>query len=116
MAAPSSAQTRPSQIASTAPAAQPSMACGPPIAATMSGMVMNGPTPIMSVMFSAMALLRVTPRIRRGSLIEVGAGRLARRSGAGRRHNTVHAQVLHHLSIFVAAVDHRVGGGVEARD
>src|SRR3974390_2129797 len=66
MAAPSSAQTRPSHNAKTAPAIQPSMACGPPAALTMSGMVMNGPTPIMSIMFSVVAPARPTPRISSG--------------------------------------------------
>src|SRR5947209_9322184 len=31
------------------------MACGPPMAPTTSGKVMNGPTPIMSIMFSTVA-------------------------------------------------------------
>src|SRR5271167_2610105 len=66
MAAPSSAQTRPSQSASTAPAIQPSMACGPPAALTISGMVINGPTPIMSIMFSVVAPVSPTPRISSG--------------------------------------------------
>src|SRR5579863_7990975 len=66
MAAPNSAQTRPSHMAKIAPRIQPSIACGPPIAVTISGMVMNGPTPIMSIMLSAVALLRPTPRIRAG--------------------------------------------------
>src|SRR5579862_4760749 len=70
MAAPSSAQTRPSHIANRAPKIHPSMACGPPIAATTSGMVMNGPTPIMSIMFSAVALPRPMPRIRLGELVD----------------------------------------------
>ena len=64
MAAPSSAHTRPSHMAKTAPRTQPSMACGPPMALTISGMVMNGPTPIMSIMFSAVALQTPMPRIR----------------------------------------------------
>src|SRR5579862_1478045 len=62
MAAPSSAQTRPSQSASTAPKIQPRMACGPPAAVTASGMVMNGPTPTMSIMFSAVACFNEIPR------------------------------------------------------
>ena len=41
---------------SAAPRIHPSSACGPCIAATTSGSVMNGPTPIMSSMFSATAL------------------------------------------------------------
>ena len=32
------------------------MACEPPMATTTSGRVMNGPTPIMFIMFSEMAL------------------------------------------------------------
>ena len=55
MAAPSSAQTSPSQKANPAPTSQPSIACGPPIAESKSGMVMYGPMPIMSVMASAVA-------------------------------------------------------------
>ncbi len=66
MAAPSSAHTSPSQSAKTAPAIQPSMACGPPAALMMRGMVMNGPTPIMSIMFSVVAPARLTPRISSG--------------------------------------------------
>src|ERR1035437_2651420 len=66
MAAPNSAQTRPSQRAKTAPKIQPSMACGPPAALTISGMVMNGPTPIMSIMLSVVAPASPTPRISSG--------------------------------------------------
>src|ERR1019366_1987730 len=66
MAAPNSAQTRPSHRAKTAPKIQPSMACGPPAALTISGMVMNGPTPIMSIMFSVVAPASPTPRISSG--------------------------------------------------
>src|SRR5437868_3575964 len=54
----------PSQSASTAPRIQPSMACGPPIAPTISGIVMNGPTPIMSIMLRAVALVSVSSRAR----------------------------------------------------
>src|SRR6476646_4666943 len=64
MAAPSSAHTRPSHMAKIAPRIQPSMACGPPIAPTINGMVMNGPTPIMSIMFRAVALLTPMPLIK----------------------------------------------------
>ena len=53
-------------MAKIAPRIQPSMACGPPIALTIRGMVMNGPTPIMSIMFSAVALPTPIPRIRAG--------------------------------------------------
>src|ERR1035437_5785468 len=66
MAAPNSAQTNPSQRAKTAPNFQPSMACGPPAALTINGMVMNGPTPIMSIMFSVVAPASPTPRISSG--------------------------------------------------
>src|ERR1035441_3015074 len=66
MAAPNSAQTRPSHRAKTAPKTQPSMACGPPAALTISGIVMNGPTPIMSIMFSVVAPASPTPRISSG--------------------------------------------------
>jgi hypothetical protein len=62
MAAPSSAQIKPSQMAKMAPRIHPSIACGPPIAATIRGMVMNGPTPIMSIMFSVVALHRPISR------------------------------------------------------
>jgi hypothetical protein len=63
MEAPSSAITKPSHIAKPAPATQPRIACGPCIAATTSGNVMNGPTPIMSSMFSETALPKPMPRI-----------------------------------------------------
>ncbi len=36
------------------------------MALTTSGMVMNGPTPIMSIMFSAVALHSPIPRMRLG--------------------------------------------------
>src|SRR5262245_48731076 len=39
----------------TAPTIQQSNACGPPMSATMSGNVMNGPMPIMLLMLSAAA-------------------------------------------------------------
>src|SRR6185312_16921004 len=66
MAAPSSAQTSPSQSAKSAPHIHPSMACGPPAALIIRGMVMKGPTPIMSIMFSVVACNRPTPRISSG--------------------------------------------------
>src|ERR1035441_10562495 len=62
--APSSLQTRPSLHAITSATIQPSMACGPPIAAISTGMVMKGPTPIIVDMFKAVAWRR--PK-RRGS-------------------------------------------------
>src|SRR5271170_906553 len=65
-AAPNSADTSPSHTASSAPAIHPSSACGPPIALTTNGMVMNGPTPIMSIMFSAVADHSPIPRMRLG--------------------------------------------------
>src|SRR5437879_5950839 len=71
MEAPSSAQTSPSQITSRAPNIQPSIACGPPIAAMISGIVINGPTPIMSIMLSAVAPVTSTPRISLSCLLSV---------------------------------------------
>jgi hypothetical protein len=44
------------------------MACGPPIAARISGSVMNGPTPIMSSMFSATAPRSVSVRRSSGAV------------------------------------------------
>src|ERR1035441_8193999 len=70
-AAPNSADTSPSHTASSAPATQPSSACGPPMALTTSGMVMNGPTPIMSIMFSEVALHSPMPRMRVGEPVPV---------------------------------------------
>ena len=64
MAAASSLQTRPSHNASTAPNSQPSMHCGPPMEAMISGMVMNGPTPTMLDMLRAEACSRPKPRIK----------------------------------------------------
>src|SRR5277367_1333908 len=63
IAAPNSAHTSPSHSAKNAPSTQPNIACGPPIALMIKGMVMNGPTPIMSIMFSAVAPPRPIPRI-----------------------------------------------------
>src|SRR6516165_3175920 len=62
MAAASSLQTRPSQSARTAPSSQPSMHCGPPMEAMINGMVMNGPTPTMLLMLSAVAWRSPKPR------------------------------------------------------
>src|SRR5271165_1375655 len=84
MAAPNSAHTRPSQSANSAPQIQPSMACGPPAALMMSGMVMNGPTPIMSIMFSVVACNRPTPRI--------SSGRARLSSGSMSHAQQVHVQ------------------------
>ena len=61
--APSSAHTSPSQMAMKAPSTQPSIACGPPMAMTTSGRVMNGPTPIMFIMLSDSALPKLTWRV-----------------------------------------------------
>ena len=55
MAAPSSLQTMPSQITMTSATIQPSMAWGPPSALINSGIVMNGPIPIMLIMLRAVA-------------------------------------------------------------
>src|SRR5690348_17156225 len=45
---------------------QPNNACGPPIAVMRSGIVMNGPTPIMFAMLSAVAGRRPKRRLRCG--------------------------------------------------
>src|SRR6185295_20185646 len=52
---------------------QPSIACGPPSAVISSGIVMNGPTPIMLIMLSAVAWTR--PK-RRASGESVNGSRL----------------------------------------
>ena len=62
MAVASSLQTIPSQIARIVPASHPSIHCGPPMAAMMRGIVMNGPIPTMLVIFSAMASSSPKPR------------------------------------------------------
>src|SRR5258706_6324419 len=62
IAAPSSAQIKPSDRASSAPTIQPRIACGPPKAATMRGMVMNGPMPHIWVMLIAIAVGNLTLR------------------------------------------------------
>src|SRR5437667_14991 len=64
MAVASSLQTMPSQIERMVPASQPSMHCGPPMAAMMRGMVTNGPNPTMLVMLSAVDSSRPNPRTR----------------------------------------------------
>src|SRR3954465_5886550 len=61
---------------------QPSMACGPPSADMRSGIVMNGPTPIMFVMLSAVAPSR--PK-RRGSRESLGVVIQRVRRGSGER-------------------------------
>src|SRR5205085_12167678 len=68
------AHTKPSQIAKAAPKIHPSIACGPAMALMISGIVMNGPTPIMSIMFSAVASRKPTSRI--SSEEGTGAGAL----------------------------------------
>src|SRR5579859_4028708 len=64
MAVASSLQTMPSQIERMVPASQPSMHWGPPMAAMIRGMVMNGPNPTMLVMLSAVDSIRPKPRTR----------------------------------------------------
>src|SRR2546429_9181180 len=54
-AAPSSLQTIPSHTTTTSATSQPSIAWGPPSADMRSGIVMNGPIPIMFVILSAVA-------------------------------------------------------------
>src|SRR2546428_12093888 len=66
MAAPSSLQIMPSGMAISTATSQPSMACGPPRADINSGMVMNGPMPIMLDMFSAVAWSKPKRRTRCG--------------------------------------------------
>src|SRR6266404_3646103 len=50
--------------------------CGPPMALMISGMVMNGPTPIMSIMFSAVALFSESPRTSLGETSAAALGSL----------------------------------------
>ena len=61
-AAPSSLQTMLSGIVIRRATTHPSIACGPPMAVKSSGMVRNGPTPIMFDMFSAVAESRPNRR------------------------------------------------------
>ena len=56
----------PSQITITSSTIQPSIAFGPPRAVMRSGIVMNGPAPIMLVMLSAVAGSRLKRRWRWG--------------------------------------------------
>src|SRR5580692_65686 len=74
MDAPSSAQTWPSARARIAPAIQPRTAWGPPIAATISGIVMNGPMPHIWVMFTAVAGSKPSVRWNRLAPSPVSAG------------------------------------------
>src|SRR5438309_1525147 len=64
MAVASSLQTMPSQIERIVPASHPSMHCGPPMAAMIRGIVMNGPNPTMLVMLRAVDSMRPSPRTR----------------------------------------------------
>ena len=66
MAAPNSAQTIPSHSATSAPSTHPRIACGPFIFASRMGMVMNGPTPIISSMLAEVAPSRPMRRTRCG--------------------------------------------------
>src|SRR5579862_8116490 len=59
MAAPSSAQTRPSANATTDPSIQPSIARGPPITLSIAGIVIKGPTP--HIEFILMAVAEISP-------------------------------------------------------
>jgi hypothetical protein len=70
MAAPNSAQIKPSGSTISRLAIQPNMHCGPPplMVAIIVGMVMNGPMPIMLVMFNAVACSRPKRRIKCGSV------------------------------------------------
>src|SRR5439155_5236248 len=67
MAAPSSLQTNASGTVMSTARAQPSIACGPWSADMRAGIVMNGPMPIMLVMFNAVAWSRPKRRSRCGS-------------------------------------------------
>src|SRR5258707_496936 len=62
MAAPSSAHTKPSRTASTAPPTHANSACGPPIALITRELTTNGPIPTISIMFRATASFRPRPR------------------------------------------------------
>src|SRR4029079_7826057 len=66
MAAPSSAQMRPSASARIAPLIQPNIASGPPIVAAMAGIVTNGPMPHICVMLIAVAWIGPILRSRAG--------------------------------------------------
>ena len=69
MAAPNSAQIKPSGMTMSRLAIHPNMHCGPPplMVAIMAGMVMNGPMPIMLVTFNAVARRRPKRRSKWGS-------------------------------------------------
>src|ERR1039457_5727847 len=51
-------------MAISAPTTQPAIACGPPIATRISGIVMNGPRPTICDMFRAIAEDSPSPLIR----------------------------------------------------
>ena len=50
-------------MASSAPKIHPNIAWGPPMVASMRGMVMNGPTPTTLEMLSAVACSNPKPRV-----------------------------------------------------
>src|SRR5215510_15097373 len=58
----------PSHTTITSPTIHPSIACGPPSAVISSGIVMNGPIPIMLIMLSAVAWSRPKRRVRDGEV------------------------------------------------
>src|SRR3954452_15365535 len=68
MAAPNSAQTIPSHKATIAPRIQPNSAIGPFALLSRRGIVINGPTPIISNMLAAVAWRNPMPRISCGSV------------------------------------------------
>src|ERR1700692_1380365 len=80
ISAESSAVTRPSLMARSPPRLQASMPRPPPMAARISGIVMNGPIPTMSIMFRA--IQRQRPMSRRSS--DMGSG-VYRFAGCGTR-------------------------------
>jgi hypothetical protein len=55
----------------SAPGIQPIIACGPPIAASMIGIVMKGPMPIVSSMFADGDCSSPMPRTRRGVFLSL---------------------------------------------
>src|SRR5689334_22731117 len=79
----------PSQMTITSATIQPSIACGPPSADMRSGIVMNGPAPIMFVMFSAVAESSPKRRWSRGCSGGISPS-LARAAGAVMRSTRAH--------------------------
>ena len=65
----------PSHTTITSATIQPSIACGPPSAVISSGIVMNGPIPIMLIMLSAVAWSRPNRRVRGGEVTSGGKPR-----------------------------------------